>query len=86
MTTADLIPAELIPAIQAAAEEEHRSAQELVGDAIERYLAERRFYSRDEVHAKIAAGLKSLRDGKAIDGEAAMAELLAELDGPAARR
>jgi hypothetical protein len=32
--------------------------------------------------AKIAQDLESLRQRKGLDGEAVMAELLAELDGP----
>ena len=34
----------------------------------------------DDVHAKIAEGLESLRQGKGLDGESVMAELIAELD------
>jgi hypothetical protein len=34
----------------------------------------------DEVHAKIARGLESLRQGEGLDGETVVAELLAELD------
>jgi hypothetical protein len=34
------------------------------------------------VHTKIAQGLESLRQGKGLDGESVMAELIAELDGP----
>lgn len=45
-------------------------------------LSERRWFRKDEVHTKIAEGLESLRQGKGLDGEAVMAELLAELDGP----
>jgi predicted transcriptional regulator len=77
-----LVPPALIPEIQAAAEEEHRAPRDLVGEAIERYLSERRWFRRDEIHAKIAEGLESLRQGKGLDGEAVMAELLAELDTP----
>jgi predicted transcriptional regulator len=75
-----LIPLDLLPAIRAAAEEEHRSPRELVTEAVERYLSERRWFRKDEAHAKIAQGLESLRQGKGLDGEAVMAELLAELD------
>jgi len=79
----DLVPANLVPAIETAAQEEHRSPRELVGEAIERYLAERRYFRKgDGVHDKIARGLESLRQGKGLDGETAMAELLAELDTP----
>jgi predicted transcriptional regulator len=77
-----LVPSSLLPEIKAAAEEEHRAPGELVGEAVERYLSERRWFRKDEVHAKIAEGLESLRQGKGLDGEAVMSELLAELDGP----
>jgi hypothetical protein len=77
-----LVPAGLLPEIQSAAEEEHRAPGELVGEAVERYLAERRWFRRDEVHTKIAQGLDSLGQGKGLDGEIFMAELLAELDAP----
>ena len=77
-----LVPSGLLPEIQAAAEEEHRSPGELVGEAVERYLLERRWFRKDEVHTKIAQGLELLRQGKALDGETVMAELLAELDVP----
>lgn len=77
-----LIPPGLLPEIQAAAAEEHREPRELVREAVERYLSERRWFRKDEVHAKIAQGLESLRQGKGLDGEGVMAELLAELDEP----
>jgi antitoxin ParD1/3/4 len=80
-TPADtLVPSGLLPEIHAAAAEEHRAPSDLVGEAIERYLSERRWFRKDEVHAKIAQGLESLRQGKGLDGEAVMAELIAELD------
>ncbi len=63
-----------------AAAEERRAPSDLVGEAIERYLSERRWFRKDEVHAKIAQGLESLRQGKSLDGEMVMAELIAELD------
>jgi len=77
-----LVPARLIPEIQAAAAEEHRDPRALVGEAVERYLSERRLFRKDDVHAKIAQGLESLREGKGLDGETVMAELLAALDTP----
>jgi hypothetical protein len=77
-----LIPPGLLAEIEAAAAEEHRAPRELIGEVLERYLSERRWFRRDEVHVKIAQGLESLRQGKGLDGEAVMAELLAELDGP----
>jgi antitoxin ParD1/3/4 len=77
-----LVPSSLLPEIQAAAEEEHRAPGELVGEAIERYLSERRWFRKDEIHMKIAEGLESLRQGKGLDGEAVMAELIAQLDAP----
>jgi predicted transcriptional regulator len=79
---AALVPTELVPAIEKAAEEEHRAPAALVGEAIERYLSERRYFRKDEVHSKIEQALASLRQGKGLDGEAVMAELLAELDRP----
>jgi predicted transcriptional regulator len=81
-SSADLVPADLVPAIESAAAEEHRTPRELVGEALERYLSERRYFRKDEVHDKIARGLESLRQGKGLDGEAVMDELLAELDAP----
>ena len=78
--SAELVPDDLMPALEQAAQEEHRSPRELVGEALERYLAERRYFRSDEVHRKIAQGLESLRQGKGLDGEAVIAELLAELD------
>lgn len=77
-----LIPPGLLGEIEAAAAAEHRPVHELVGEAIERYLSQRRWFRRDEVHAKIAQGLESLRQGKGLDGESVMAELIAELDAP----
>ena len=77
-----LIPPDLLHAVQTAAEEEDRTPRDLLTEAVERYLSERRWFRKDGVHAKIAQGLESLRQGKALDGEPAMAELLAELDGP----
>jgi predicted transcriptional regulator len=82
---ADLVPADLVPAIQTAAAEEHRSPQEIVVEAVVQYLRERRYFSRNEVHSKIAEGLESLRQGRGIDGEAVMTELLAELEALPAR-
>jgi hypothetical protein len=76
-----LLPPGLLPELEAAAKEEHRAPSELVAEAVERYLMERRWYRKDEVHAKIAQGLESLRQGNGLDGEAVMVELLAELDG-----
>lgn len=81
-----LVPATLIPEIEAAAEQERRDPRELVRDAVERYLAERRFLRPDEVHQKIAQGLQSLQEGKSLDGEVVMAELLAELNPPFPKR
>jgi predicted transcriptional regulator len=75
-----LVPPDLLAEIQAAAAEEHRAPSDLVGEAIERYLSERRWFRKDEVHTKIAQGLESLRQGQGLDGETVMAELIAELD------
>ena len=77
-----LISAGLLREVEEAAEEERRAPRELVSEAIERYLSERRLFRRDEVHAKVALGLESLRQGKGLDGEGVMAELLAELGAP----
>jgi predicted transcriptional regulator len=77
-----LISPDLLPAIRAAAEEERRAPRDLVTEAVERYLSERRWFHKDEVHTKIAQGLESLRRGKGLDGETVMAELLAELAAP----
>jgi predicted transcriptional regulator len=75
-----LISPDLLPAISAAAEEECRAPRELVTEAVERYLSERRWFRKDDAHAKIAQGLESLRQGKGLDGETVMTELLTELD------
>ena len=77
-----LIRSDLIPKISAAAKAEHREPRELVSEAVERYLAERRWFRPDEVHEKIARGLESLAQGKGLEGESVIAELLAELDAP----
>jgi hypothetical protein len=80
MPSDTLVPPGLLSEIQAAAAEEHRTPSDLVSEAIERYLSERRWFRKDEVHTKIAQGLDSLRQGKGLDGEAVMAELITELD------
>jgi predicted transcriptional regulator len=76
----------LLPEIPAAAGEEHRTPAELVGEAIERYLREQRWFRTDEVQSKIAQGLESLRRGKGLDGETVMAELIAKLDAQESAR
>ena len=76
-----LIPGTLIPEIEAAAREEQRAPQELVREAIERHLSERQWLRKDEAHAKIAAGIRSLQSSHGLDGEATMAALLAEIEG-----
>lgn len=89
MKTADpadaLISPGLMAEVEAAAAEEHRSVRELVGEAVERYLSQRRWFHGDEMHDKIAQGRASLGRGEGLDGEPVMAELIAELDvaGPA---
>ena len=75
-----LIPPGLLAEIEAAAAEEHRPARELVGEAVERYLSERRWFRRDEVHAKYRPGPRIAAPGQGVDGESVMAELIAELD------
>ena len=70
----------MIPEFEAAAADERREPQDLVGKASERYLSERRLFRKDDVHHKIATGLRSVAEGKSLDGELAMAESLAELD------
>ena len=77
-----LVPSSLIPEIQAVADEEHRAPSEIVAEAVERYLSERKWFHKGDAHAKIARGLESIRQGKGLDGEAVMAEMLAELDEP----
>ena len=63
-TPADtLVPSSLLPEIKAA--EERRAASDPVGEAIERYLSERPWFPKDEVHAKIAQRLESPGKGKA---------------------
>jgi hypothetical protein len=51
-----LIPPDLLAEIEAAAAEEHQPAHKLVGEAVERYLSQRRWFRSDEVLAKIAKG------------------------------
>jgi antitoxin ParD1/3/4 len=77
-----IVPPDLQDQVRAVAAEEHRTPDKLVSEAIERYLWERRWFRKDEVHEKIARGLDSLRQGKGLDGEQVMAELIAELDKP----
>lgn len=81
-STDSLIPPGLLAEIEAAAAEEHRPVRELVGEAVERYLSQRCWFRGDDVHAKIAKGLESLQQGKGLDGESVMIELIAELDAP----
>ncbi|HZK89981.1 MAG TPA: hypothetical protein VFC56_07545 [Stellaceae bacterium] len=81
------VPADLVPAEIGARDRDCGLGRaplprELVGEAVERYLSERRYFPKDEVHGKIARGLESLRQGRGLDGEAVMAELLTELDPP----
>jgi hypothetical protein len=50
-----LVPPGLLPEIQAAAQEEHREPSELVGEAVERYLRQKRWqkvYARGEQRAR----------------------------------
>ena len=82
MSPVDLVPLDLIPAIEEAAAAERRTPRELVGEAVQRYLAERRIFRPSDVHQKIAEGLASLRQGKGLDGETVMADLLAEFEPP----
>ena len=77
-----IVPPALQAKVKAAAAEEHRAPDELVGEAVERYLWERRWFRKDDVQTKIAQGLESLRQGRGLDGESVMADLIAELDGP----
>jgi len=77
-----IVPLALQAQVKAAAAEDHRNPIDLVGEAVERYLWERRWFRGSDVHAKVAQGLESLRQGKGLDGESVMAELIAELDGP----
>jgi Ni,Fe-hydrogenase III component G len=49
-----LVPPSLIAEIEATAKEERRDPRELVGEAVERYLSERRIFRPDGVHEKIA--------------------------------
>ena len=50
--------------------------------SVKRSSSQRRWFRKDEAHAKIAQGLESLQQGKGLDGETVMTELLTELDGP----
>jgi hypothetical protein len=77
----------LVPAaLGSTSAEERRAPSELVGEAIERNLSERRWLRRDEAHAKIARGLESLQHGGGLAGEVVVAELLAELDAASPAR
>lgn len=60
----------------------YNSASEVMREAL-RLMEERdqvKAMQRDELRKKIAAGLKSLEEGKGIDGEAFFAQMEAELD------
>ena len=59
----------------------YESASEVVRDAI-RALQEREQAAAlwSEVRAKVAAARREVAEGKTVDGEAAMADILAELD------
>ena len=101
------IPAPLLAELQAAAEEEHRPAGDVLRDILEHGLEQRRWRvhadkerqragelclpeddqpmtdaHRQTIREKIAEGVQSLRKGKAVDGEAFMARLDAELAEP----
>jgi putative addiction module CopG family antidote len=57
---------------------EYSSPNAVVEEALA--LLDRRDQAREDIRQKIEAGLESLRQGKGIEGEAAMAQMLAELD------
>jgi antitoxin ParD1/3/4 len=57
---------------------QYGSASAVVQEALA--LLERRDQAREDIRQKIEAGLESLRQGKGIDGEAFMAQMLAEID------
>ena len=60
----------------------YNSASEVVREAL-RLMEERdqmKAMQKEELRKKIAAGLKSLDEGKGVDGEAVFARLEAELD------
>jgi hypothetical protein len=67
-----VIPPALAAEIQAAAEAEHRTAADLVKDALERYLTDRRertSYTREEARptsAEAATRLRELREGNVL--------------------
>ena len=65
---------------------ERRAPTDVVADAVEQYLSERRRFQGDDVRSKIAQGLESLRQGKGLGGEAVMEEILAELVEPVSER
>jgi hypothetical protein len=46
------------------------------------FLIEESLFDPAEVRQQIAKGWESLRQGKIVDGETVIAELLAELDAP----
>ena len=60
----------------------YNSASEVVREAL-RLMDERdqlKAMQKDEIRKKIAAGLKSLEEGRGVDGEAVFARMEAELD------
>ncbi len=99
------LPPSLVARIQAAADAEHRPAVDVLHDAVETYLFERRWQLHSDAAFKrareaglpdhnaattsdhprttreqIAQGVRSLREGKGIDGEAFLAQMEAEFD------
>jgi len=81
-----LVPSRLFADIEAIAAVERRAPTDVVADAVEQYLSERRRFQGDDVRSKIAQGLESLRQGKGLGGEAVMEEILAELVEPVSER
>ena len=55
-------------------------AQGITQDQAQQILDELKAIRKDGVRKKIAEGLQSLRQGKAVDGEAVFARIDAELD------
>ena len=98
------IPPALAAEIQAAANDEQRPAVEVVRDALEGYLENRRWQQREQdlqaardlglpdddvpltpeyrqtIREKIAQGVRSLRAGQGMDGEAFFANMDAEFE------
>jgi predicted transcriptional regulator len=91
-----VIPTDLAAEMREIARRDHRPTLDVVRDAVEAYLEVRRSGGpapsdgtedhqpsaeyREVMRDKIAAGMRSLREGKGVDGEAFFAAMDSELE------